>query len=171
MVKTIKHTTDKGQLNSITDSSAQHTPGAQYVDKHGAHYEYGYNGSGAAMLQNRPCYQSWGAGDTNPHWENIADGDAEMALVGIPQSAIPTLYWGWFHWKGPTTNRMYIDAVDHDATLSPTDGQGLSISSGVCVAATLSLADRLDFAVVTEARTSSTTVHVWLFGTITTMTA
>ena len=167
----LKHTTEKGQLHSITDSAAQHTGGAQYVDKYGAHYEYGYNGSGAAMAQNRPCYQEWGTGDTNPHWENIADGDAMYALVGIPQSDIPSTYWGWFHWKGPTTNEMILDCVDGDATKTITDGQALSISSAICINAGLALTDQLDFAVATEAVTSATEVQAWLFGTITLMTA
>lgn len=167
----LEHTTAKGQLHSITDSAAQHTAGDTYEDASGALYEYGYNGSGSVMVQNRPCVKSYGAGDTNPHWEDIADGDACIALVGIPQSAIPSTYWGWFHTKGPTTNRMYIDAIDHNLTLSPTDGQALSFSSAVCVAGTVDMDDNLDFAVATEARTSSTTVHVWLFGYPTTLTA
>ena len=162
----LKHTTDIGQLHSILDTAAQHTPGAKYVDEYGAHYEYGYNGAGADMVQNRPCHRTWSTTGINPNYQDIAAADAFYQLVGIPQSAIPSTYWGWFHWKGPTTNRMYYDCINHDGTITSTDGQALAITNGVCANATLSLADELDFAVVTEDRTSATTTHVWLFGRV-----
>jgi len=160
----LKHTTEKGQLHSITDSTAQHAPGAEYVDEYGAHYEYGYNGSGAAMAQNRPCYRSWGAGGTNPHWENIADGDKFYCEVGIPQSAIPSLYWGWFHWKGPSTNNMLLDPIDGDLTLDVTDGNALTILDGLCAVNAISLTDQGDFGVVTATETGADDAAVWLFG-------
>jgi len=162
----LKHNAEKGQLRSITDSTAQHTPGAEYVDKHGAHYEYGYNGAGAAMVQNRPCHRTWSTTGINPCWEDIAAADAFYQMVGIPQSAIPSTYWGWFHWKGPTENRMYYDCIDHDGTITSTDGQALAITDGICANATLALTDQLDFAVCTEAITAGTATHVWLFGRV-----
>jgi hypothetical protein len=161
----LKHNAEKGQLHSITDTAAQHTGGAQYVDKNGAHYEYGYNGEGSDFVQNRPCHRTWSTTGINPNWQAVATGDAFYQLVGIPQSAIPSTYWGWFHWKGPTTNRMYVDCVNHDGSLSVTDGQALAITTGVCANATLSLADEKDFAVVTETR-NQLDVHVWLFGRV-----
>jgi hypothetical protein len=166
MTTVLKHTTEKGQLRSITDSTAQHTPGAEYVDKYGAHYEYGYNGSGSAMKQNRPCYRSWGAGGTNPHWEDIADGDKFYCTLGIPQADIPSTYWGWFHWKGPTTNDMYLDPINHDGTLDVTAGEALCILDGLCAANALALTDQQDFCVATgTTETGALDMEVWLFGT------
>jgi hypothetical protein len=160
----LKHTTELGQLHSILDVDMQHTPGAQYVDKNGAHYEYGYNGTGAACEQNRPCYQTWSTDGINPFYYKIATGDDEYCLIGIPQANIPSTYWGWFHWKGPTTNRMYYDCVDHNLTQSITDGQGLAVTAAQVVSATLALTDQKDFAVATETRASQLNGHVWLFG-------
>ena len=160
----LKHTAEIGQLHSITDVNAQHTPGAEYVDENGAHYEYGYNGSGAACKQNRACYRTWSTGDINPFYYKIAAADDEYCMVGIPQSAIPSTYWGWFHWKGPTTNRMYLDCINHDATKTFTDGQGFQITAAIATNGTLALTDQLQFAVATEARTAATASQVWLFG-------
>jgi len=172
----VPETTAKGGLHSITDQYAQYTPGTVFETPHPdgdgiVKYIYGYNGTGAACVQNMPVWLVWGADGTNPKAIAVADGQAYYGMVAVPQSAIPSTYWGWYHFEGPTINRMYHDAIDANATLTTVDGQGLSISSGVCVTAALAWTDEKDFAVSTEARTAATTSHCWLFGKITLSTA
>ena len=109
----LKHTTEKGQLKSITDTTAQHTVGSSYYDsKNNKTYVYAYNGLGAAGSINDPSYLvPQDSGQTGGNWtiEPVTDG-AKRTYVCVPAAAIPSLYYGWAQVQGDVD----VNASDTD---------------------------------------------------------
>ena len=109
----LKHTTEKGQLKSVSDTTAQHTVGTQYYDrKNNKTYVYAYNGLGASASINDPNYLvPQDSGQTGGNWtiEPLTDG-AKNVYVCVPAAALPTLYYGWAQVQGDVD----VNASDTD---------------------------------------------------------
>lgn len=99
----LKHTTEKGQLLSISDSTAQHTVGSTHYDsKNNKTYVYAYNALGATFSDNDPSYlvpQYSGATGGNYTVEPPGDG-TDHVYVCVPAALVPTLYYGWVQVQG-----------------------------------------------------------------------
>jgi len=109
----LKHTTEAGQLLSITDTGAQHDVGCVYVDEvNNKAYVYAYNAVGATLSDNDtyflvPQY----TGGTGGNWtvEPMADG-AKAVYVCVPAALVPSTYYGWAQVQGDVD----VNASDTD---------------------------------------------------------
>ena len=126
---------------------------------------YCYN-AGATLSQGRLMHLVWGQyGRTAIA---VADGQAYYTLKGVAQAVLTNGTYGWFQFEGPTLNRLFHDGIDDNSeALTTVVGQGLSLSSGLCVTAALAWTDEKDFAVSTEVRATSVSSHAILFGKVT----
>lgn len=161
----LEHTSRDGMLYAI-DATAQHLVGAEYEDPgSGAMFMYCYN-AGATLSQGRLMHLVWGQyGRTAIA---VADGQAYYTLKGVAQAVLTNGTYGWFQFEGPTLNRLFHDGIDDNSeALTTVVGQGLSLSSGLCVTAALAWTDEKDFAVSTEVRATSVSSHAILFGKVT----
>ena len=162
----LKHTTEKGQLFSITDNAAQHTVGTKYYDsKNNKTYVYAYNAVGATLSDNDIYYiipQYTGATGGNYTVEPIADA-AKYAYTCVPAALVPTLYYGWVQTQGD----VEVNASDTLVFLKETwaVGDELCISNGL--SSTLAdddngVADTC-YAVVEDSRATSETAECTIY--------
>jgi len=175
----LKHTTEKGQLFSITDSTAQHTLGksSQYTDKYGAVYEYWKNTTAAACVPGDAYFKGHGniiqAEANNPQAVAPTAATAQAGTVGFAQSAIPDESFGWFLVYGPTTGsvgKLYFgNLVNHTQTRTTTVGEPLKLHDGIWADDTTFIlgADSTfkgHFCVALEVVTGATSCHVFNTG-------
>ena len=165
----LEHTARAGMLYAI-DATAQHLVGTKYEDPDtGARFEYCYN-AGSTLSQGRLVHLVWGANGKTA--VDVADGQAYYTLKGVGQAALTNTTYGWFQYEGATLNRLFHDGIDDNSeALTTVVGQGLSLSSGLCVTAALAWTDEKDFAVSTEVRATKVSSHAILFGKVTLDTA
>ena len=100
----LKQTTEKGQLLSVSDSTAQHTVGTQYYDrKNNKTYVYAYNALGATFSVNDLNFlvpQHTGGTGGNYTVEPLGDCVTKAVYVCVPAAEVPTLYYGWAQVQG-----------------------------------------------------------------------
>ena len=137
----LKHTTEKGQLLSITDDTAQHTVGTTHYDgKNNKTYVYAYNGVGAAVAADAvyvliPKYSSTATDYTRWQVDGMADDTTKLCrkFVTVPAAAVPSTYYGWFQVQGECD----VDSTDTDfftVEAWDTDGDQLAILNALVVA-------------------------------------
>ena len=134
-VPILKHTTEKGQLLSITDSAPMHPVGSVYIDvENEKAYVYAYNGTGADHVQYsaellEPVYS---VADPLVHWQTVAnaDDDGAMVFVCAPAAAHPTLYYGWQQVYGD------VDALAGLVNEARTAGEEMTLLNGTYAKAT-----------------------------------
>jgi len=175
----LKHTTEKGQLFSITDDTAQHTlgPVSAYTDKYGAVYEYWKNTTGSACVAGDGYFRGAGniiqADANNPQAVAATPATAQAGQVGLAQAAIPDESFGWFLVYGPTTGSVgklfFGNIVNHTQTRTTTIGEPLKLHDGIWADDTTwalgaASARRAHFAVALEVVTSATSCHVFMTG-------
>ncbi len=128
----LKHTTEKGQLKSVSDSAAQHTLGSSYYDrKNNKTYVYVYNGAGATLSNNDIYFvvpRQTAATGGNYSVEAIATA-TDHVYVCVPAAAILSLYYGWVQVQGDAE----VNASDTTVFLKEVWGAGdeLCISDGL----------------------------------------
>ncbi len=134
----LKHTTEKGQLLSITDDTAQHTVGAVYFDeKNNKTYVYAYNGVGAAVAADAvyvliPKYSSTATNYTRWQVDGMTDDTTKLCkkYVCVPAAAVPSVYYGWNQVQG----EVDVDSTDTDfftVEAYDSDGDQLAILNAV----------------------------------------
>ena len=162
----LKHTTEKGQLMSVSDDAPQHTVGSTYYDtKNNKTYVYAYNAVGATLSDNDIYYiipQYSGATGGNYTVEPIADA-AKYAYVCVPAALVPTLYYGWVQMQGD----VEVNSSDTTVFLKEANAVGdeLCISNGL--SSTLAdddngVADTC-YALVEDSRATSTTTETTIY--------
>ena len=174
----LKHTTEKAQLFSILDSTAQHTLGraSAYTDKYGAVYEYWKNTTATACVAGVAYFKAFGnitqADAANPQAAAPTTG-ALAGEMGIAQAAIPDDSYGWFLVYGPTTGAatgLYFgNLVNQTQTRTLTVGLPLKLDAGLWATDTTwalgaASARRAAFCTVIVACTSATSGHVFMTG-------
>ena len=165
----LKQTTEKGQLLTVSDDTAQHTVGAKYYDDK-AHktYVYAYNAVGAELSDNDIYYiipQHTAGTGGNYTVEPIADA-AKYAYVCVPAAAVPTLYYGWVQVQGD----VEVNASDTTVFLKET----WAVNDELCISNGLSstLADDdngvadTTYAIVEDSRATSAVTEetIYLIG-------
>ena len=174
----LKHTTEKGQLFSITDSTAQHVlgPTSAYTDKYGAVYEYWKNTTGTACVVGVAYFRAFGniaQADANNPQAAVATTGALAGEMGIAQAVIPDESFGWFLVYGPTTGSasgLFIGNLENQTdTATLTVGLPLILDAGIWVTGTTwalgsDSVRRPQLCSVITACTSATSVHVFLTG-------
>jgi hypothetical protein len=107
----VENTANPGQLQSITDTVAYHKCGSWYKDEvTGDVYVYGRNAlaSGAvtvgAPYALAPYYSATSGVDWNMGARSVTDLGVTACYIGVPQVAIPNLYYGWFKIGGDITS-------------------------------------------------------------------
>jgi len=140
----LKHTTEKGQLLSISDDTAQHTVGSIYYDdKNNKTYVYAYNGVGATVAADAvyvliPKYSSTATNYTRWQVDGMTDDTTKVLkkYVCVPAAAVLSTYYGWNQVQGEVdvdttdTNFFTVEAYD-------TDGDQLFISGAVVASAAI----------------------------------
>ena len=175
----LKHTTEKGQLFSASDTTAQHTLGrdSTYTDKYGAVYEYWKNTTGAVLVAGDAYFKGYGnviqADANQPQAVLATPATAQAGELGLAQAAIPDDSYGWFLTYGPTTGsvgKLYFgNIVNHTQTRTTTVGEPLKMYDGIFADDTTwalgaDSTRRQHLAVALEVVTTATSCHVFMTG-------
>jgi len=111
---TVENTANPGQLQSITDTVPYHKCGQVAFGPNfateGDMYMYVKNGTGGAVTAGtgyaiQPYYLATSGVDWNMQIKTLTDeGALQRILIGVPQVAIPSLYYGWVKFCGDLTS-------------------------------------------------------------------
>ena len=174
IIKYLEKNTNAGQLFSVSDSAARHTPGSIYIDDEtGAVFQYLYNATGGACVAGVFYWKYLTTAGKNPAVKALTPTANEVGELAIAQAAIPSTYYGWFLIQGPTTASdvaMYWDSVDQNGTDTCEDGQAFTITDGIAActdaAATFPTdVPRTEVGVcIEDVSAAATSVDVYLYG-------
>jgi len=112
----LKHTTEKGQLYSVSDTTAQHTVGSKYYDdKNDKTYVYAKNAAAATLATNKPYSLQHAFSSTGDNWKvyAVASDTSDIAerYICVPASALTTdALYGWVQVQG----NVLVDGSDTD---------------------------------------------------------
>ena len=167
----LKHTTEKGQLLTVTDTTAQHTVGAtHYDDKNDKAYVYAYNAVGSALSDNDPYLLiPQNSNGTGGNWTVVAIADDTLdkhKYVCVPAALTPIAYYGWMQVQGDASVNSSDVGVWGDEAWAVNDE--LYITAAICatVADTALGIPDLAFAFVNDSRASTATAEnsIYLIG-------
>jgi len=138
VITSLKHTTEPGQLLSITDAVPQHDVGLIYRDEgNDKAYMYVYNGTGAAHVQySLELLEPLGGASVHWQTDGIADHAASYCFVVAPAAAHPNLYYGWVQFYGDVDAAAgfaseAVTANEECVTLDATYVKGTADTQGV----------------------------------------
>lgn len=112
----LKHTTEKGQLYSVSDTTAQHTVGTKYYDdKNDKTYVYALNAAAATLATNKPYALQHAFSSTGDNWQVFAvasdTSDIAIRYNVVPAAALTTAApYGWVQAQG----NVLVDGSDTD---------------------------------------------------------
>jgi hypothetical protein len=163
----VENTTNPGQLLSVTDSTPYHVTGTTYLDRAtGKAYVYAYNAHTATLTAHAPsfvaAYNNVGnVFDGVQSLTTVTDIGENPCYVCSNVAAIPTLYYGWFQYRGNET------ALSGCTSEARTAGDNMVVTASVLsrAAAPAWGVDKKCFAIVRVANTAAgTTANVFLIG-------
>lgn len=167
----LKHTTEKGQLLTVTDTTAQHTVGTKhYDDKNDKTYVYGYNAVGSALSDNDPYLLiPQNSNGTGGNWKVVAIADDTLnkqKYVCVPAALTPIAYYGWMQVQGDVSVNSSDVGVFADEAWAVNDELYITAALGAIVADTALGFSNLAFAFVNDSRASTATAEnsIYLIG-------
>lgn len=167
----LKATTEKGQLLSVSDSTAHHDVGSEYFDStNNKSYVYAYNAVGSELDDNDPYLLiPQNSNGTGGNWKVVAVADdtlAKLKYVCVPAAEVPSTYYGWMQVKGDADVNSSDTSLWTDEAWALNDELIIINALGkVAVDTALGCADAA-FAFVNDSRASDATAEnsIYLIG-------
>jgi hypothetical protein len=167
----LKQTTEKGQLLSVSDTTAQHTVGAAHYDnKNDKAYVYAYNAVGGALSDNDPYLLiPQNSNGTGGNWKVVAIADDTLdkhKYVCVPAALTPIAYYGWMQVQGDVSVNSSDVGVFGDEAWAVNDELYITAAIAATVADTALGVPDLAFAFVNDSRASTAVTEnsIYLIG-------
>lgn len=167
IIYSLKNTTEKGQLLSVSDTTAQHKVGAVYHDvKNDKTYVYAYNAVGSELDDNDPYFlvpQYSGATGGNFTIEPLGDCVSKAVHICVPAAEVPSTYYGWAQVQGDVDVNASDTNIWTDEAWAVNDELFLTASKGGTATDDDTGVANATFAIVEDSRASTGTAECTIY--------